>query len=122
MSVRALKKSIADKRRKKDQFDVGEVIRWSVLSTRAGAPREYSYAAIKTPSAWFTTAREGNPFVPQSLVYDDLVKILTEDRVIRIDVPTTWESVFEVPVAEDPVGMASLLASMGVPSGTYAGD
>lgn len=69
-----------------DPFVVGDVIRWD----SAG---QYTYAAIKTPAGWFTTARPGNPYVPPSpMRFETLVEVLAESENQGIQVATGWES------------------------------
>lgn len=69
-----------------DPFTVGDVIRWT---TENG----YTYAAIKTPVGWATTAHRFNMYVRQIYRYLDLVKMLVEQEVTDLEVSTRWEKV-----------------------------
>ena len=91
MKVKALQKAI--KARKKDNgsdFAVGSVIRWVVVTSDN---RQCIYCAVKTPIGWFTTAREGNVFVPQVVSYEGLVYRLSKEEVVEICFATDWEVV-----------------------------
>src|SRR5690606_7421843 len=69
-----------------DPFSVGDVIRWTVSGG-------YTYAAIKTPVGWFTTARENNMYVRQTYRYLDLVTMLVKRDVVDLDVSAGWRKV-----------------------------
>ena len=87
----SLEQAIADLRKtvesnpNRDRFPVGTVIRWT-------ASGRYTYLAVKTDYAWFTTARPGNPFVPQQLDYEDLQEILSRAETTDIAVATAWSA------------------------------
>jgi hypothetical protein len=86
-AVKGLKKALKDKA--SDRFETGDVIRW----TAAG---KYSYAAIKTPAGWYTTAsalavRVGKmPFV---LDYDGLLDVLNRAETTDIKIATEWKDI-----------------------------
>lgn len=69
-----------------DPFAVGDVIQWTVDGG-------YSYAALKTPVGWYTTARESNMYVRQTYRYLDLVKMLIKREVADLKVSTGWVDV-----------------------------
>lgn len=71
-----------------DPFDTGDVIRWA-----AGTFGQYTYVAVRTPSAWYTTATIGNGHAPQRLEYEGLVDVLTANDVSDIEIAATWEEV-----------------------------
>lgn len=71
---------------RKDPFAVGDVLRWKVKG-------EYTYAAIKTPVGWFTTARDHNMYVRQTYRYMDLVKMLVKREVTDLEVSTGWRKI-----------------------------
>lgn len=66
-----------------DPFANGDVIRWT------GGGR-YTYAAIKTPIGWFTTARHENTFVEAVYDYEDLVDMLARGDATNIEVAIDW--------------------------------
>lgn len=80
-AINDLKEALAKANR--DNFAVGDVVRW----TSAG---KYNYAAIKTEIGWFTTAREFNNYVAQQLTYETLIKVLSKAEVTDIKVATEW--------------------------------
>jgi hypothetical protein len=87
MSMETLKKELADVKR--DTFEDGTVIRWT-------ASGRYTYAALKTPVGWFTTARampDSAQRVPQVVSFDQLLKILAKSETSNVEVATTWEPV-----------------------------
>jgi len=72
-----------------DIFDEGTVIRW-VASGR------FTYAALKTPTGWFTTARalpESYQHVPQVVTYPHLKRLLSKAGTTQVEVATEWASV-----------------------------
>ena len=71
-----------------DEFEIGDVIRW----TGGGI---YTYAAIKTSVGWFTTARGsmGNGFVAKEYTYEALVELLASADVSVVEIATGWEAV-----------------------------
>lgn len=71
---------------RRDPFAMGDVLRWKVDGG-------YTYAAIKTPVGWFTTARDHNMFVRQTYRYMDLVKMLVKREVTDLEVSTEWRKV-----------------------------
>ena len=79
--MKALKSALKNKTT--DEFEVGTVIRW----TSSG---KYTYAAIKSPIGWFTTAREYNSYVPQQLTFDQLVKVLQRAETTEVMVSDSW--------------------------------
>lgn len=89
--MNSLEQAIADLRKtveanpNRDRFPVGTVIRW-IASGR------YTYLAVKTEVAWFTTARPGNPFVKQQLDYEMLQDILSRPETSDIAVATSWSA------------------------------
>jgi hypothetical protein len=83
MSIQAIRKAVRKARTKQDDFDQGTVVRW----TASGI---YTYAAIKTPVGWFTTAREFNRFVPQTVCWEELLEILARPETTDIVVSHTW--------------------------------
>lgn len=84
-AISVLRKSL--RKKIKDRFKVGDVIKW----TAAG---RFTYAAVKTESGWFTTARTGNVFVDSRLDgYEDLVEILARSEVSDVMVSTGWEAI-----------------------------
>jgi len=86
MSLKALRKTV--NRRKKDTFEVGTVIRWEANG--------YTYAALKTPPAWVTTARAGNPFVKSFYPdFKDLLEVLGREEVTEVVVSQTWLQISE---------------------------
>ena len=90
MSIKVLKEALAEVKR--DTFPEGTVIRWL-------ASQRFTYAALKTPAGWFTTARampESNQRVPQVTTFDGLIKILAKSEVTEIEVATEWTSLEEV--------------------------
>lgn len=70
-----------------ERHPVGTVVRWTGSGT-------YTYAAIKTEAGWFTTAREGNPYV--GIVYLSLKDLLDDldakDDATDIAISTEWKS------------------------------
>jgi hypothetical protein len=84
MSYKALEKVV--KKAKRDSFVEGTVVRWT-------ASGRYNYAAIKTSAGWFTTAREFNPYVPQTVTFEKLLEILGRSEVSDVAVAGTWESI-----------------------------
>jgi hypothetical protein len=82
--LKELRKALKDK--KTDQFEIGTVLRWE-------AAGRYTYAALKTPVGWFTTARDFNHYIDQVLDFDGLVKILLRPEVTDIVVATEWEDI-----------------------------
>lgn len=80
-SIKALKKALKGK--KTDSWAEGTVIRWL-------SGGRYSYAAIKTPVGWYTTAVETNRFVPQVLKYESLIEVLSRSEVSNIAVASEW--------------------------------
>lgn len=85
MSLKVLKEELADVRR--DQFKEGDVIRWR-------AADRYSYAAIKTPVGWYTTATQNAAQFQQMVVdFDGLIKSLSRSDVSDIEFATEWTDV-----------------------------
>lgn len=80
---RAAKKA---KRKRHDDTEVGTVVRWT-------ASDKYTYAAIKTPVGWFTTARAGNPFVKQVIAFEDLLEIVADPETSEVLVAAEWQAV-----------------------------
>jgi hypothetical protein len=73
------------KKKVSDQFEVGDVIRWT------GGGR-YNYAAIKSPVGWFTTANN-NAYVPNVVSFDRLLDILNKADSTDIQVAGEWVDV-----------------------------
>ena len=69
-----------------DPFTEGAVLRWKVNGN-------LTYAAIKTPVGWFTTARDHNVYVRQTYRYMDLVRMLVKREVTDLEVSTEWRKV-----------------------------
>lgn len=87
MGMETLKKAMKDVER--DTFEMGDVVRW----TQSG---RYTYAALKTPVGWYTTARampDSAQRVPQVVSFEQLIKLLTKSEVNKIAVATTWTPV-----------------------------
>lgn len=78
----------------RDRFPVGTVIRWT-------ASERYTYAAVKTGYAWFTTARPGNPFVKQQMNYEELQEVLLRDEVTDIAVAKDWVRLDGTPASNE---------------------
>lgn len=79
--IEALRQALSSK--VQDQFAWGDVIRWT-------ASGRYTYAAIKTVAGWFTTAREYNEFVGQTLTFDELLEVLSRSETTNIQVAGEW--------------------------------
>lgn len=84
MSMKALKKAV--KSANKDTFEVGTVIRW----TSSG---KYSYAAIKSPVGWYSTAAGYNPYVKQIMTFEELLRVLGRAETSNVEVSSEWEKV-----------------------------
>lgn len=83
MSMKELRKAA---KKRKDEFENGTVVRW----TAAGV---YTYAAIKTPVGWFTTANN-NAYTPNVLrTFDDLLKVIARSETSNVAVATAWTPV-----------------------------
>lgn len=80
-SIKALRKALKGKTT--DSWPEGTVIRWL-------SGGRYSYAAIKTPAGWYTTATEANRYVPQVLRYEALIEVLARSEVSDISVAGEW--------------------------------
>lgn len=68
------------------EFESGTVIRWV-------SSGQYTYAALKTPMGWFTTARVMPGYaqrVPQVATWEELLKILLRPETSTICVATAW--------------------------------
>jgi hypothetical protein len=78
----------------RDRFPVGTVIRWT-------ASERYTYVAVKTGYAWFTTARPGNPFVKQQMNYEELREVLARDEVSDIAVSANWVRLDGTPASNE---------------------
>lgn len=92
MSMKTLKEALAEVKR--DNFPEGTVIRW-VASGR------YTYAALKTPVGWYTTARlmpDSAQRVPQVVNFDGLIAVLSKSEVTAIEVATEWTALDDVEV------------------------
>lgn len=81
--LRKLKKTIS--KSKKDQFEIGTVIRF----TSGG---RYTYAVIKTAIGWCTTARFENGFVNKTLTFEELTELLCKADITDIAIATDWTS------------------------------
>lgn len=81
-AIKALKKA------RKGSLDMptGTVIRWTSAD-------RYTYAAVRCPAGWFTTARYPNPFVPQVVTFGELLDIIARAETTDVAVATEWESV-----------------------------
>lgn len=69
-----------------DDFEHGTVIRWT-------ASGRYTYAAIKVPLGWFTTARHFNEHVDQFLSFEELLEVLGRSETTDVAVATVWENI-----------------------------
>lgn len=85
MSLKKLKKAA---KKRTDDFADGTVVRWT-------SSDRYTYAAIRTPVGWYTTARAGNPFVKQVIDFEDLLDIVARAETTNVEVATDtgWEKV-----------------------------
>lgn len=83
MSMKNLRKAIEKSANKRDDFSLGTVIRWR-------ASGRYDYAAIKTVAGWYTTARDFNTFVPQTVDWEELLEILTRSETSDVRVAVEW--------------------------------
>lgn len=82
MSMKVIKKTL--KKGKPDEFENGTVIRW----TSGG---QYTYAALKTPAGWFTTARDlPGAHVPQVVSFERLLQILQRSETSKVAVAVAW--------------------------------
>lgn len=87
MSMKTLKEALAEVKR--DTFEEGTVIRW-VASGR------YTYAALKTPVGWYTTAKampDSAQRVPQVVNFDQLLAILSKSETTKVEVATEWTAI-----------------------------
>lgn len=84
MSVRAIQK--ARGRVPRDEFPNGAVVRWQ-------SSQKYTYAALKTPAGWFTTARVGNAYVPQTVTWEQLLEILARSESSDVEIAGDWTPV-----------------------------
>lgn len=84
-SISALAETLATAK-KDHSFANGTVIRWVQAKI-------YTYAAIKTPVGWFTTARSLNLYVAQTLSFDGLLKVLKQEDVCDVEIAVKWEVV-----------------------------
>lgn len=88
MSLKELRKEL--KKNKAMSFENGTVIKWT-------ASDRYTYAAIKTPVGWYTTANN-NPYVPNVIhKFENLLEILKRDETsdVRIATPEAFEAVLD---------------------------
>jgi hypothetical protein len=84
-AIAALRKQL--KAKNVDKFQTGDVIRWV-------AGGIYSYAAIKTPVGWYTTASTAAyRHVAQILQWDDLLDVLSRSEATEIQVAIEWEDI-----------------------------
>lgn len=74
----------------RDDFAVGDVIRWTM--TYPNADKVYVYAALKTPVGWFTTSRAYG-HVPQGMDFQSLVEVLASPGAAGIEYATAWSSI-----------------------------
>jgi hypothetical protein len=81
MSFKALTKAV--KKSRKDEFEIGTVIRF----TSGG---RYTYAVIKTAIGWISTARWDNGFVNKDLTFEELLEILGRSNVTDVMVSLVW--------------------------------
>lgn len=82
--MKALKSAL--KKANKDTFEIGTVIRWT-------SSERYTYAAIKSPVGWYSTAASFNTYVKQVMTFDELVEVLTRSETSEIEVSKEWEKV-----------------------------
>lgn len=59
----------------------GDVVRWTLRG-------QYTYAAVKTPQGWYTTARSGL----QVMTDQQLADTLARDDVDHVEVATEWQA------------------------------
>lgn len=85
-AVASLKGKLAEVADRKDNFELGTVIRWT-------ASGKYSYAALKTEVGWATTAQVGNRFVDGALSYERLLEVLMASETTDVMVSTGWDSI-----------------------------
>lgn len=81
VAIAGLRKALSKVQR--DQFPVGEVIRWTSAD-------RYTYAAIKTPVGWYTTSN--NCIVEKMMDYEELVETLGRDDVTDVQIAKEWET------------------------------
>lgn len=85
MSMEALRSALANK--VTDQFQAGDVIRWTALG-------RYTYAAIKiSDGRWYTTAAANNGYVNKILTFNELVDVLARAESTDIALASSWETV-----------------------------
>lgn len=85
-------RKVVEQNPNRDRFPLGTVIRWV-------SRERYTYVAVKTGYAWFTTAQTGNRFVKQLLNYEQLREVLQRDEVSDIAVATEWSTLEGRPAA-----------------------
>lgn len=78
MSMKAVKKAV---KRQKDEFEDGTLVTWT-------ASDRYTYAAIKTPVGWYTTASDrALPYgVKKIMTFEDILKILSKGESSNVRV------------------------------------
>jgi hypothetical protein len=85
--MKAVKKAV---KKSKDDFENGTIVAWT-------ASDKYSYAAIKTPVGWYTTASDRAAWTVEKIItFKDVLKILsrkesTNVRVIGVNDGTKVE-------------------------------
>ena len=82
--MKAMKSAL--KKSTKDTFEVGTVIRWT-------SSDKYTYAAIKSPIGWFSTAASYNTYVKQVMTFEELLEVLTRSTTSEVKVSKEWEEV-----------------------------
>jgi hypothetical protein len=94
LGTKELKRAIA-KKADKDDFEVGAVVRWTMTFADSGRldNNSYTYAAVKTPVGWVSTARYNGRTVPQTMTYDRLTTILAMSETSDIAVAFMWETI-----------------------------
>lgn len=85
MGIKAIKKAL--KAKTTDEFEVGDVIQWTMRFEVDGI--EYRYAAIKTAIGWVTTSRVRGT-VGQVLAFNDLLEVISRAETGEVMVATEW--------------------------------
>lgn len=83
--------------RQLESYQEGTVVRWV-------SSGQYSYAALKTPAGWFTTARAMPDYAqrtPQVADNRELALILTKKEVSKVFVATEWQHINSVVTTDE---------------------
>lgn len=85
--LKAVVEAVSSSPSNRDDFAVGDVIRW----VRSGT---YTYAALKTPVGWFTTSRlSSNPYVPKVVSFGELLDCLSDPETSDVCVAAEWHQI-----------------------------